>query len=280
MRCGPAAGTGREKSSSGVTAGRTEVRMRSPASMVCASSSSTTRVSDASLRRAPRASAWLRAALPALATPCFECVAHCRRDEPVTSSTPASDERDHEDVDAHAADERAEDRPLDLPEDAAVGAHVGVAEERVAALAAEDAEGVGRGGERHPGDDQGDAPAQPPPRAALLLDHEEVGDEPEEEGQREGEDADQPAGGVAQPAAERAAVPAEVQHEGEEHGDGETGDGAELPAMPGGRGLGLRLWRPPRRRAAPSAPRRPCADVPVSGVQSPWGCVRRAAGKP
>ena len=63
--------------------------MRSAASMVCASSRSSTRVSKASLRRAPRASAWLRTAVPALTTPCLECVAHCRSDEPVTSSTPA-----------------------------------------------------------------------------------------------------------------------------------------------------------------------------------------------
>ena len=253
--------------------------MRSPASMVCASSSSTTRVSDASLRRAPRASAWLRAALPALATPCLECVAHCRRDEPVTSSTPARMRA--------ITRTSTPTRPMNglrtahwtSPSDAAVGAHVGVAEERVRALAAEDAEGVGRGGERDPGDDQGDAPAQPAPRAALLLDHEQVGDEAEEERQREGEDADQPAGDVAQPAAERAAVPAQVEHEGEEHGDGEAGDRAQLAAVPGSRGLGLGS-EAAAARAAPSATRRPRAAVPVSGVQSPWGCVRRAAGKP
>ena len=58
--------------------------------MVGDSSSSTTRVPAASLRRAPMASAWLRAARPALATPCLECVAHWRSDDPVTSRTPAT----------------------------------------------------------------------------------------------------------------------------------------------------------------------------------------------
>ncbi len=47
-------------------------------------------MSTASLRRTPSASAWLRAARPALATPRRECVAHCRSDEPVTSRMPAT----------------------------------------------------------------------------------------------------------------------------------------------------------------------------------------------
>ena len=118
------------------------------------------------------------------------------------------------------------------PSDAAVRAHVGVAEERVGALAAEDAEGVGGGGERDAGDDEGDAPADPAPRPALLADHEQVGDEAEQERQHEGEDAHEPAGDVAQPAAERAAVPAEVEHEAEEHGERDAGDRRQLAAVP------------------------------------------------
>ena len=142
------------------------------------------------------------------------------------------DERDHEDVDAHASDERAEDRPLDLSEHAAVPAHVLVAEERDRPLAGEDAEGVGRGRERDAGDDEADAPAQPAAGATLLFHHQQVGDQAEEERQGEGEDADEPAGHVAQPAAQRAAVPAQVEHEGEEDGDREAGDRRQLAAVP------------------------------------------------
>ena len=43
-----------------------------------------------SRRRVPKASAWLRAARPALATPCLLWAPHCRSDDPVTSSTPAN----------------------------------------------------------------------------------------------------------------------------------------------------------------------------------------------
>ena len=125
-------------------------------------------VAPASRRRAPSASAWLRAARACRRRPALSARAHWRSDEPVTSSTPANEERHHEHVHADAADERAEHGPQGLSEHAAVGAHVGVAEEGGGALAAEEAEGVGGGRERQPGDDEGDAPGQAARAAGAL----------------------------------------------------------------------------------------------------------------
>ena len=279
MRCGAVVGTGREKSRSGDAAGLMDVRMRSLASMVGDSSSSTTRVPAASLRRAPMASAWLRAARPALATPCLECAAHWRSDDPVTSNTPATTRA--------TTRTSTPTRPMNglstahwtSPSSPPCVLMYASRKSRVGALAAEDAEGVGRGGERHPDDDQRDAPAEPAPRPALLPGDEKVGDEPEQQRQREGEDAEQPAGGVAEPAAERAAVPAEVEHEGEEDGDGEAGDRTQLAAMPralgrrvglGCRGAGART-RPGRGARTPACLFRACsrheADVRRPGAK-------------
>ena len=249
MRCGPAAGSGREKSRSGVVAGRMEVCMRSAASMVADSNGSTTRVSAASLRRAPRASAWLRAAWPALATPCLEWVAHWRRDEPVTSRMPATM--------SATTSTSTPTRPMN----GLSTAHwASPSSPPCALMYASRKRASARSPEKMPKASAAAASAtpatmkampqlMPAARPALLLDDEQVGGEAEQERQHEREDPDEPAGGVAQPAAERAAVPAQVEHEGEEDGDGEAGDRAELAAMPRGRGLLLGGRRGARSRA-------------------------------
>ena len=129
MRCGAGAGAGREKSRSGDSAGRTDVRMRSLASMVGDSS----QLDDPGAGRflaarahglglAARGAAGLGDALPGVRRPLVQ-----RR--PGDQQHAGDDQRDDQDVDAHAADERAEDGPLGFSEQPAVRAHVRVAEE-------------------------------------------------------------------------------------------------------------------------------------------------------
>ena len=267
MRCGPAK-TGRAQSRSDTAAGVTDVRMRSEASRVGDSSRSTSRVPAVSLRRAPSASAWVRAARPALATPSRECVAHWRRDEPVTSRTPARISATTSTSTPTRPMNGLSDGPLRLTEEAAVGAHVLVTEERVHAVAGEDPERIGGGCQGHSGHDQHDTPAQAAPRSALLSGDKQVGGEPEEQGQDECKDAHQPASGVAEPAAEGTAVPPQIQYESEEHGDGETRDRTQLPAVPGDRELRLRSGG--RAGGAPGRLRR--------GARAPT-CLFRACGR-
>ncbi len=140
------------------------------------------------------------------------------------------DQGHHQHIGPHTADEGAQQGPLQLAEEAPVGAHVVVAEEGVDAFAGEDAEGVGGGGQRHSGDDCGDAPGQPAPPTPFFLGDQQVRHEGEEERQGERQDADEPARAVLEPAAERPPIPAQVEHEAEEDGQRETSDGAQLAA--------------------------------------------------
>ena len=241
--------------------------MRSAASMVADSNGSTTRVSADSLRRTPSASAWLRAALPALATPCLECVAHWRSDDPVTSMTPAT-------ISATTSTSTPT-RPMNglstahcaSPSSPPCALMYASRKQGVRTLAGEDAEGVRGGRERDAGDDEGDAPGHAAARPALLLDDEQVRDEAEQEREREGEDPDEPAGGVAaasgratrRPSPDRGRSRGRPRRRGRRSRRARGGAARPEPAS---------SWGSPRR-AVVCVTLRPRADVPVSGVQSP-----------
>ncbi len=110
----------------------------------------------------------------------------------------AGDEQRHDEhVDADAADDAVKAGPQALPDEPAVRRHVGVAEESLRALAAEEAEGVGGGGEHEGGGHEGDAPRDAAPRAPVVARHEHVGDEAQQQRRDEGEQPDEPAGAVA-----------------------------------------------------------------------------------
>ena len=144
----------------------------------------------------------------------------------------AGDEERHDEyVHADAADAAVQERPETLPQEPAVAVHVGVAEEPFGTLAGKQAKGVRGRGEHEGDDDERDPPAHAARRAAVVSRHQQVGDEAEQERQRESQKPHEPAGGVAEPAAQRASVPAQVEDEREEHGQGHAGDRRQLVAV-------------------------------------------------
>ena len=233
------------------------------------SSSGRARAAALSRRRAPSASACVRAARPAAATPLREVVAQPFSVDPVVSSTPARNRA--------STSTSTPTRPMygcsrahsASPAMPPWALHVGVAEELLGARAAEHAEGIGCRRQHEGGGHEHDAPGDAAARLSVRARHQQVGDEAQQQRQHVGQHAHEPLRHVAQPAAEAAAVPAQVQHEAQEHGQRHAGDGRQLVAVTGRQagssgagGSGARRAR--RVRVAALAPRRACLGRAVA----------------
>ncbi len=165
---------------------------------------------------------------------------------------------DDEHVHAEAPDDAVQHGPQSFAGHAAVHAHVGVAEETLRPLAGEDAERVGGRGQDKGDDDHRDPPAHPAARAAVVAGHQHVGDEAEQQREREDQEPHQPARDAAQPAPQRPAVPAEIDDEGEEHGESHAGDRRQLVAVTRGRSFRARRRAGGARSRARRSARAPC----------------------